>query len=137
MRDLDQSDLDKKFAELNQLSKEKDAAEAELNKILSEYQIFANCEFSDWVGKLKDAGLDIKTTLNTNYQNEMPLEQRIEAIKQVLEGGRALAREVIAVVEPIYGIIRPLYDPSLPEKSRAVEFANEKLAEERSSMDSC
>ena len=58
MRDLDQSDLDKKFAELNQLSKDKDAAEAELNKILSEYQIFANCEFSDWVGKLKTAGLD-------------------------------------------------------------------------------
>ena len=34
MRDLDQSDLDKKFAELNQLSMDKDAAEAELNKIL-------------------------------------------------------------------------------------------------------
>ncbi len=34
LRELDQSDLDKKFAELNQLSKEKDAAEAELNKIL-------------------------------------------------------------------------------------------------------
>lgn len=127
MRDLDQSDSDKKFAELSQLSMDKDAAEAELNKILAEYQIFANCEFSDWVGKLKDAGLTIKTTLNTNYENEMPLEQRIEAIKQVLESGRALVKEVVAVVEPIYGIIKPLYDPSLPEKSRAVEFANEKL----------
>jgi hypothetical protein len=127
LRDLDQSDLDKKFAELNQLSKEKDAAEAELAKILSEYQIFATCEFSDWIGKFKAEGLDIKTSLNTNYQNEMPLEQRIGAIKQVLEGGRALTREVTAVVEPIYSIIRPLYDPSLPEKSRAVEFANEKL----------
>ncbi len=127
MRDLDQSDLDKKFAELNQLSMDKDAAEAELNKILAEYQIFANCQFSDWVGKLKDAGLIIKTNMNTNYENEMPLEQRIEAIKQVLESGRALVREVVAVVEPIYGIIKPLYDPSLPEKSRAVEFANEKL----------
>jgi chromosome segregation ATPase len=127
MRDLDQSDLDKKFAELSQLSMDKDAAEAELNKILSEYQIFANCEFSDWVGKLKVVGLTIKTTTSTNYENEMPLEQRIEAIKQVLESGRALVKEVVAVVEPIYGIIKPLYDPSLPEKSRAVEFANEKL----------
>lgn len=127
MRDLDQSDLDKKFAELNQLGVDRDAAEAELNKILAEYQIFANCEFSDWVGKLKVAGLTIKTTTNTNYENEMPLEQRIEAIKQVLESGRALVKEVVAVVEPIYAIIKPLYDPSLPEKSRAVEFANEKL----------
>jgi hypothetical protein len=127
MRDLDQSDLDKKFAELTQLSMDRDAAEADLNKILSEYQIFANCEFSDWVGKLKVAGLTIKTTTNTNYENEVPLEQRIEAIKQVLESGRALVKEVVDVVEPIYGIIKPLYDPSLPEKSRAVEFANEKL----------
>jgi hypothetical protein len=126
MRDLDQSDLDKKFAELSQLSKDKDAAEAELNKILAEYQIFANCEFSNWVGKLKAIGLDIKTTVNTNYQNEMQLEQRIEAIKQVLEAGRALAKEVVAVAEPIYGVIRSLYDPTLPEKSRAVAFAKEK-----------
>ncbi len=57
----------------------------------------------------------------------MPLEQRIEAIKQILDAGRALAKEVIAIAEPIYDIIKPLYDPSLPEKSRAVEFAQEKL----------
>ncbi len=127
MRELDQSDLDKKFAELGQLSKDKDAAEAELNKILAEYQIFANCELSDWIGRLKDAGLNIKTTINANFQSEMPVEERIEAIKQVLESGRALVKEVVLIVEPIYGIIKPLYDPSLPEKSRAVEFANEKL----------
>jgi uncharacterized protein YlzI (FlbEa/FlbD family) len=123
MRTYDQSELDQKFADLDKLGKDKDAAEAELNTILSEYQIFAYCEFSNWVGKLKDAGLDIKITVNAAYLKEMALEQRIEAIKQVLDGGRVLVKEVVAVADPIYGIIRPLYDPALPEKSRAVEFA--------------
>jgi hypothetical protein len=126
MRTYDQSELDQKFADLDKLAKDEDAAEAELDAILSEYQIFAYCEFSNWVGKLKDIGLDIKTTLNAAYQEQMSLEQRIEAIKQALEAGRALVKEVVAVAEPIYGIIRPLYDPALPEKNRAVVFAMEK-----------
>jgi hypothetical protein len=128
MRDYEQSELDQKFLELDKLGKDVDVAEAELNDILAEYQIFANCEFSNWVGKLKEAGLDIKTTVNPDFQKEMPLEQRIEAIKQVLEAGRAVVREVVEVVDPIYGIVRPLYDPTLPEKCRAVEFASQKLA---------
>lgn len=127
MRAYEQSELDQKFADLDKLGKDKDAAEAELTAILSEYQIFAYCEFSNWVGKLKDTGLDIKTTVNAAYQQELTLEQRIEAIKQILDAGRALAKEVVVIAEPIYGIIRPLYDPALPEKSRAVEFALEKV----------
>ena len=128
MRKYDQSELDQKFQELAKLGKDQDSIEDDVNKILSEYQIFANCELSDWVGKLKEAGLDIKTPVTSDYQKEMPLEQRIEAIKQILEAGRAVVREVVAVVDPIYGIIRPLYDPLLPEKCRAVEFASQKLA---------
>jgi hypothetical protein len=128
MRTYDQSELDKKFQELESLNKEAEASEIELNTILAEYQIFATCEFSKWIGKLKEAGLDIKTTLKADFQKEMPLDQRIEAIKQVLEGGRTLTREVIQVVDPIYSIIRPLYDPTLPEKCRSTEFATQKLA---------
>ncbi len=76
----------------------------------------------------KTEGLTIKTTSeHLITKTKCRWKQRIEAIKQVLEAGRTLTREVIRVVEPIYAIIRPLYDPSLPEKSRAVEFANEKL----------
>jgi len=123
------SELDRKFEELEKLSKDIDGLESELNTILSEYQIFASCEFSNWVGKLKDSGLDIKSTVNAGFQKEMPLEARIEAIKQVLDGGRVLAKDVVQVAEPIYGIIRPLYDPTLPEKSRAIEFTMQKLGE--------
>ena len=127
MRLYEQRELDQKFNELEKLSKDNDALEAELNAILAEYQIFANCEFANWQGKLKDAGLDIKTTLNLDFQKDIPLEQRIDAIKQILEAGKSLAREVIENAEPIYGIIKSLYDPSLPEKSKSVQFATEKL----------
>ena len=69
----------------------------------------------------------MKSTVNADFQKEMPLDARIEAIKQILEGGRVLANDVVQVAEPIYGVIRPLYDPSLPEKSRAIEFTMQKL----------
>jgi hypothetical protein len=127
MRDYDQSEADQKFSELEKLDNDRAALEDEVNGILAEYQIFANCEFSNWAGKLRDVGINIQTSVKPRYEKEMPLEQRIEAIKLVLDAGRALTKEVVAVADPIYGIIRPLYDPTLPEKCRAVEFATEKL----------
>ncbi|HEX7483453.1 MAG TPA: hypothetical protein VF350_08300, partial [Candidatus Bathyarchaeia archaeon] len=123
----EQEELDQKFYQLDQLGKDIDSLEIELTLILSEYQILATCEYSNWVGKLKDAGLPIKTIVIASFQKEMVLEQRIEAIKKVLDSGRVLAREVASVADPVYGIIRSLYDPVLPEKCRSVEFAIEKL----------
>ena len=65
----------------------------------------------------------------------MTLDERIEAIKQTLEAGRTLAKDAMQTTEPIYFIVRSLYDPTLPEKSRAIEFANQKIEAERSPMD--
>ncbi len=126
------ADLNQKLEELGKLNKNIDGLESELNVILSEYQIFVTCEFSNWIGKLKDSGLDVKSTVNVDFQKEMPIDARIEAIKQILEGGRVLARDVVQIAEPIYDIIRPLYDPSLPEKSRAIEFTLQKLEQKES-----
>ena len=126
------ADLNQKLQELEKLSKNVDALELELSDILAEYQIFVNCEFSDWIGKLKAAGLNLKSTVNADFQKEMTIDARIDAIKQILEEGRVLAHEVVQVAEPIYEIIRPLYDPSLPEKSRAIEFTLQKLEQKES-----
>jgi hypothetical protein len=38
-----------------------------------------------------------------------------------------MANDVIATAEPIYNIIRALYDPDLPEECQVVAFAREKL----------
>jgi hypothetical protein len=47
----------------------------------------------------------------------------------VLEAGRLLVIEVSQIVEQIYGIIRSLYDPSLPEESQTIAFVKQKLDE--------
>ena len=44
--------MDKKFAELDKVGGEIDAVDSELNALLAEYQIFVNCEYANWVGKL-------------------------------------------------------------------------------------
>ncbi len=120
-------ELNRKFDELQRFGKDIDSLEGELNAILSEYQVFVTCEYSNWVGKLKDSGLEIKTANNIVFQKEMALDARVDAIKQILDAGRSLAIEVAQIAEPIYAVIRPLYDPALPEKSRSIEFTMQKL----------
>ena len=128
LRMFEQTELDEKFNAIEKLNKDYDIIEAEFSTILSEYHVFSTCEFANWTGKLKVLGLDIKTEVMTDFQKDMPLEQRIEAIKQVISAGRNLVLEVTSIAEPIYGIIRPLYDPELSQQSKAITFATEKLS---------
>jgi hypothetical protein len=123
----DPYELSQKFSEMEKLGKNVDEIESDLGTVLTEYQIFVSCEYSNWIGRLRDSGLDVKSTVNVDFQKVMPLDARIEAIKQILEAGRTLAKDVAQIAEPIYAIIRPLYDPTLPEKCRAVEFTMQKI----------
>ena len=123
-----EADLDKAFEELDKrVSVEIDDLVLELNNILGEFQIYVNCEYSDWIGKLNDIGLKLKSNIKADYKKEMTLEERIESIKAVLEEGRVLTNDVIGTVEPIYAIIRSLYDPNLAEDCQVISFAREKL----------
>ena len=123
----DPAELDKKYAELDTIALDVEAVDSELNATLAEYQIYVNCEYANWVGKLQDIGLNVKSNLNADYLKAMTLEQRIEAIKQTLDAGRTLSKDAMQATEPIYFVVRSLYDPSLPEKSRAIEFTNQKI----------
>jgi hypothetical protein len=129
-RFYDSSELDEKFNELDPgISNEISNLMSELDVTLREYQIYVNCEYSTWIGKFKDIGLEVKTTAKTDFQKELSLEMRIDRIKEVLEGGQVLVNDVIPVVEQIYDIIRSLYDPNLPEESRTIAFVKQKLDE--------
>jgi hypothetical protein len=126
----DASEIDRKFDELDKgLSVEIDGLFAELDLSLREYHTLANCEYMAWVGKLKAVGLNVEPTVKAEFEKEMPLETRIATIKGVLDAGRQLGNDVLPVVKQIYDVVRSLYDPNLPEESRAVSFAKEKLAE--------
>jgi hypothetical protein len=127
-RMYDQYELENKLAELGKVGKDHDALVVELINILTEYQTFVNCEYANWVGKLKKIGLAVQSTVTFSAQKDLTVEDRVISIKEIIDAGRALVKEVLDTSEPIYGIIRPLYDPTLPQKSHAVEFAQEKLA---------
>jgi hypothetical protein len=126
------SDLKKKLEELGKLEKDIDELESDLGTRLYKYLVFVNCEFSSKVGKVKDLGLKVKSTVNSNFQKGMPLDETIAAVKQILEGGRVLAQDLVQIAEPIYGIIRPLYEPGLPEKSKAIEYTLQRLEQKES-----
>jgi hypothetical protein len=129
-RSYNTSELDKKFNELDPgLNNEIDALISELSVTLGEYQVYINCEYSTWLGKFGDMGLEVKATAKTDFQKDLPIELRIDRAKEVLDGGRLLASEVIQVSEQIYETLRSLYDASLPEKSQTVAFAKQKLDE--------
>ncbi|MGD6933743.1 MAG: hypothetical protein ACQCN5_06010 [Candidatus Bathyarchaeia archaeon] len=123
-----EEDLDRMYTDLSKnTSQEIKNLTVELDTILAEYQIFVNGEYSDWYGKLKQAGLETGSKLNISPQKEMTLEQRIASIQGVLIASRNMANDVINTAEPIYNIIRTLYDPELPEECQVAAFAREKM----------
>lgn len=123
-----EADLPKIYDDLNnKQSKDIKDLPIELNTILAEYQVFVNGEYSDWSGKLKEAGFKVNQDFKLNFQREMSLEERIQTIKSTLEASKIMAFNTIETVEPIYNIIRSLYDPNLPERCQVVNYAIEKL----------
>ncbi|MDX1814254.1 MAG: hypothetical protein R3319_05635, partial [Candidatus Bathyarchaeia archaeon] len=125
----DASEIDKIFNEIDSLSKEIDNLAAELSVAVGEYQIFVNCEYSKWIGTFKDIGLETELAPKADFHAADALGSRIDQIKEVLEGGRVLANEIIKVAEQVYGVIRSFYDPGLPEENPSIAFAKKKLAE--------
>jgi hypothetical protein len=126
----DLSELNEKFDEVDKdLRNEIDKLMSDLETSVAQYQIFVYSEYSSWVRKLEEIGLDVGTIVKTDFQKELPLEMRLELIREVLESGRALTTKVMQVAEQSYDLIRSLYDPNLPEKSLAVTFAKKKLDE--------
>jgi hypothetical protein len=124
------SEVDRKFNELDMgLSVEVESLFSELDLLLREFHTLVNCEYSAWVTRLKAVGLNVESTVKTEFQNDLPLETRIERIRELLDAGRLLANRILPEVEQIYSIMRSLYDPNLPEESGAISFAKEKLDE--------
>ena len=124
------SELDKKFSELDPgLSNEIDNLLSELSVTLGEYHVYTNCEYSAWLGKFGDMGLEVKDTAKIDFQKDLPVESRIDSIIEVLDSGKLLASQVIQLSEQIYATIRSLYDVHLPEESQTVAFAKQKLDE--------
>ncbi len=104
-----------------------DDVENELHISLIEYQALASTQYSAWMNKLKDVGLDFKVKPPTAFYAELPVDAKVQSIKETLENGRILTAELIKTVDPIYNVVRNLYDPALPEVCPATLYATKKL----------
>jgi hypothetical protein len=102
--------------------------EKELHISLIEYQALANTQYTAWMNKLKDIGLEFKVKPPTPFYSDLPVDAKIQSIKETLENGRQLTSELIKTVDPLYTVIRTLYDPELPKDCPATIYASKKLA---------
>ncbi len=120
--------MEKKFKEMDTtMSAAIDKLTPELGKVVEEYQLQVNYEYLTWLKKLRALGFEAKTDVKAEFQKDMSLEARVENIRQILETSRVLANKVGQAVEETYGIIRALYDQTLPEQSRTITFAKQQL----------
>jgi len=123
------SEIDEVLKELNKIEKTIDNLDPELDDLLSEYQIFANCELSKWKGQFENIGIKIKNNNVTQFEKSTTLEKRIESIKVIIKNSRAITKEIIEVTDQIYNGIYSLFDPNLPKNSQSILFAREQLKE--------
>ena len=123
------SEIDDAFDELDATSKEIDSLVTELDVSLKAYAMLVEGEYSTWIGRFRDIGLEPTTSEKKDFGIDLPIEERIPRIKETIDAGATLVSEVLKVSEETYTIVRSLYDPKLPEESQAVSFAKKQLAE--------
>jgi hypothetical protein len=123
------SEIDEVLKELNKLEKTIDSLDAELDVLLSEYQIFSNCENSKWIGQFETIGIKVKNKTITKFERGLPLKKRIESINEIIKRSRVITEEIIDVSEQIYGGIRALFDPNLPKESQSIIFSRKRMNE--------
>ena len=101
----------------------------ELDVLLEQYQLSLNYSYTNWTKKLKEIGYEYKNPLQIEFQKDQPPEARIEYIRKVLDASRISANEVCELANKVYGVIRNMFDPTLPEESRAVSYSKQRLSE--------
>ena len=121
-------ELLEKFKEMDtNMSLAIDNLTPDLYRVVKEYQLQVNYEYTAWLKKLRALGFEAKTDVKADFQKDLPLEARVENIRQILETSRTLASEISQTVQETYSIIRALYDQTLPEQSRIITFAEQQL----------
>ena len=123
------SEIDEAFNDLETTSKELDDLTAELDLSLKAYQVLVEGEYSTWIGKFQDIGLQATAAEKTSFQQDLPVEDRIIHIKERIDAGEKLVNDVLKTAEQAYGIVKTLYDPTLPEESQAIAFAKKQRSD--------
>jgi len=123
------SEIDDAFEELEATSKEVDNLTIELDSSLKSYQMLVEGEYTTWIGRFRDIGLEVNPIERKDFQQELPIEERVTRIKETADAGTLLIGDIVKITEQAYKTIRSLYDPKLPQENQAVIFAKKQLDE--------
>jgi len=124
--------IDKKTGELETVNSQIENLPSELDISLEEYYSQMVYEYLEWTDRLKDLEMEVKKTVemvDMDHFRNMSIDAKVDAIKNVLNAGFSLAKELVHVFNEIYSLIRSLYDPKLPIKSSTEEFVKQSLEE--------
>jgi hypothetical protein len=122
-----------KLEEMEKVNGEIGTLSTDLNVSLEEFYTRMSYEFLGWLEKLKDLEIEAEKNIeiaNANDFRSMTIEARVDVVKNVLEAGRLLTREVLGLFKEIYSMIRSIYDQKLPVESSTEKFAQHTLEEE-------
>jgi hypothetical protein len=123
------SEIDGAFNQLEATGKEIDNLVAELDTSLKAYQVLIEGEYATWIGRFQDIGLQVEAVEKKGFQQTLPVEERIVCIKEMIDAGEKMVKDALKASEQVYGLVRALYNPVLPEESQAIAFAKKQLSE--------
>lgn len=124
--------IHEKFEEVEKSNDEVGVLSTDLDVSLEEYYTRMAYEYLGWIEKLKDLEIESEKTVeiaNTNLFRSLTIESKVDAIKNVIEAGRLLTREVLSLFNEIYSMVRSIYDQNLPIESSTVKFVQHTLEE--------
>ncbi len=127
--DFEPSEIDEKFNDLESIGKEIVNLTAELDLSLKAYHVLVKGEYSTWIGKFQDIGLQVSRVEKKDIQQALPVEERIVRIKETINAGERLVEDVLRIAEQVYRLVRALYNPALPQESQVIAFARRQLLE--------
>jgi hypothetical protein len=109
----------------------------DLDVILEHYQLSMNYLYTVWMKKLRGINYEVTNPIKIGFEKGALPEQRVAYIRTTLAASRATANEVCKLAEQIYGVLRAMYDPSLPPESSTVVYCQQKLTDKTAPWIAC
>jgi hypothetical protein len=113
------------------------ALQTDLDVILEHYQLAMNYSYTAWMKKLQGINYEVKEPVKIVFEYGALAEERVSYIRTTLAASRATASELCQLAEQVYGVLKAMYDPSLPAENATLVYVKEKLVDKTAPWIAC
>ncbi len=113
------------------------ALHTDLDVILEHYQLTMNYSYTAWMKKLQGLNYEVKAPVKIVFEHGALAEERVAYIRTTLAASRATASELCNLAEQVYGVLKAMYDPLLPEENSTIVYVKQKLGEKTAPWIAC